>query len=145
MPGGIYRNVEVRISGAQHKPPVPSEMYRQVKEFYATLPYRDGMNAIELAAWTHAEFVKIHPFVDGNGRTSRMIMNYQLMAAGFLPVSIAKENRLSYFEALEAYAVGGDLNPFAEMIASLEEQRLEEYLGIMQEPAQENNDPELTM
>ena len=74
-----------------------------------------------------------------------MIMNYQLMAAGFLPVSIAKENRLPYFEALEAYAVGGDLKPFAEMIASLEEQRLEEYLGIMQEPAQENNDPELTM
>ena len=145
LPGGIYRNVEVRISGAQHKPPVPSEMYRQVKEFYTTLPYRDEMNAIELAAWTHAEFVKIHPFVDGNGRTSRMIMNYQLMTAGFLPVSIAKENRLPYFEALEAYAVGGDLKPFAEMIASLEEQRLEEYLGIMQEPAQENNDPELTM
>lgn len=79
------------------------------------------MNAMELAAWTHAEFVKIHPFVDGNGRTSRMIMNYQLMAAGFLPVSIAKENRLPYFETLEAYAMGGDLKPFAEMIASLEE------------------------
>lgn len=142
LPGGIYRNVEVRISGAQHKPPAPSEMYRQVKEFYADLPYKAEMNAMELAAWTHAEFVKIHPFVDGNGRTSRMIMNYQLMAAGFLPVSIAKENRLPYFEALEAYAVGGDLKPFAEMIASLEEQRLEEYLGIMQEPAQENNDPE---
>ena len=144
LPGGIYRNVEVRISGAQHKPPA-SEMYRQVKGFYADLPYKAEMNAMELAAWTHAEFVKIHPFVDGNGRTSRMIMNYQLMAAGFLPVSIAKENRLPYFEALEAYAVGGDLKPFAEMIASLEEQRLEEYLGIMQEPAQENNDPELTM
>ena len=145
LPGGIYRNVEVRISGAQHKPPAPSEMYRQVKDFYADLPYKAEMNAIELAAWTHAEFVKIHPFVDGNGRTSRMIMNYQLMTAGFLPVSIAKENRLPYFEALEAYAGGGDLKPFAEMIASLEEQRLEEYLGIMQEPAQENNDPELTM
>ena len=145
LPGGIYRNVEVRISGAQHKPPAPSEMYRQVKDFYADLPYKAEMNAMELAAWTHAEFVKIHPFVDGNGRTSRMIMNYQLMTAGFLPVSIAKENRLPYFEALEAYAVGGDLKPFAEMIASLEEQRLEEYLGIMQEPAQENNDPELTM
>ena len=145
LPGGIYRNVEVRISGAQHKPPAPSEMYRQVKGFYADLPHKAEMNAMELAAWTHAEFVKIHPFVDGNGRTSRMIMNYQLMAAGFLPVSIAKENRLPYFEALEAYAVGGDLKPFAEMIASLEEQRLEEYLGIMQEPAQENNDPELTM
>lgn len=59
-----------------------------------------------------------------------MIMNYQLMVSGFLPVSIAKENRLEYFEALEAYAVDGDLNPSAEMIAALEEERLDEYLGI---------------
>ena len=52
------------------------------------------------------------------------------MAAGFLPVSIAKENRLEYFEALETYALDGDLSPFSEMIAALEEQRLDEYLGI---------------
>lgn len=55
---------------------------------------------------------------------------HQLMANDFLPVSIAKENRLEYFEALEAYAVGGELHPFAEMAASLEEQRLDEYLSI---------------
>ena len=131
--GGIYRNVEVRITGAKHKPPVPNEMYQQIKNFYADMPYKENGNDIELAAWTHAEFVKIHPFVDGNGRTSRMIMNYQLMASGFLPVSIAKENRLEYFETLEAYAVDGNLNPFAEMIAVLEEERLDEYLGIVQE------------
>ena len=130
LTGGVYRNVEVRISGAKHKPPVPSEMYQQIKNFYADMPYKVKENAIEFAAWTHAEFVKIHPFVDGNGRTSRMIMNYQLLASGFLPVSIAKENRLEYFETLEAYAVEGDLNPFANMIAELEEQRLDEYLGI---------------
>ena len=130
LTGDVYRNVEVRISGAKHKPPVPSEMYHQIKNFYADMPYKVKENAIEFAAWTHAEFVKIHPFVDGNGRTSRMIMNYQLLASGFLPVSIAKENRLEYFETLEAYAVEGDLNPFANMIAELEEQRLDEYLGI---------------
>lgn len=133
LAGGIYRNVEVRISGAQHKPPVPSKMYQQIKNFYADMQYVAKENAIELAAWTHAEFVKIHPFEDGNGRTSRMIMNYQLMASCFLPVSIAKENRLEYFEALETYATEGDLNPFADMIAELEEQRLDEYLGIAQE------------
>lgn len=135
--GGIYRNVEVRITGAKHKPPVPNEMYQQIKNFYADMPYKENGNDIELAAWTHAEFVKIHPFVDGNGRTSRMIMNYQLMASGFLPVSIAKENRLEYFEALEAYAVDGNLNPFAEMIAVLEEERLDEYLGIVQEQTEQ--------
>ena len=132
--GGVYRNVEVRISGAGFKPPAPNEMYRQGKNFFADLPYRTDLNPIELAAWTHAEFVKIHPFVDGNGRTSRMLMNYQLMAGGFLPISIAKESRLEYFEALEAYAVDGNLTPFAEMVTALEEARLDEYLAIVQEP-----------
>lgn len=133
LTGVVYRNVEVRISGAKHKPPAPNEMYGQIKDFYADMQYKYAENAVELAARTHAEFVKIHPFVDGNGRTSRMLMNYQLMTACFLPVSIAKENRLEYFEALEAYAVNGDLSPFAEMIAALEEARLDEYLGITQE------------
>ena len=87
-------------------------------------------NVMELAAWTHAEFVRIHPFADGNGRTSRLIMNYQLMTHGFLPVSIAKENRLEYFNVLEAYAVEQDIKPFADMIASLEEQQLDRYLGM---------------
>lgn len=128
--GGIYRNVEVRISGAGFRPPSPNEMYRQIKDFFADLPYRTDSNAIELAAWTHAEFVKIHPFADGNGRTSRMLMNYQLMAQGFLPVSIAKEDRLEYFDALEAYAVSGNLIPFTDLIAALEEVRLDEYLSI---------------
>ena len=122
--------MEVRISGAGFKPPVPNEMYRQIKNFFADLSYRTDFNSIELAAWTHAEFVKIRPFVDGNRRTSRMLMNYQLMSAGFLPVSVAKEQRLEYFEALEAYAVSGNLQPFTEMIAALEELRLNEYLAI---------------
>lgn len=97
--GGIYRNQEVRISGAGHTPPAGNEMYRQIKDFYADLDWKKkALNPIEYAAWTHAEFVRIHPFIDGNGRTSRLIMNYQLMGAEFLPVSIAKENRLELLE-----------------------------------------------
>ncbi len=134
--GGAYRNVDVYISGASHTPPSPYEMYRQVKAFYMDLQERNTDNVIELAAWTHAEFVRIHPFADGNGRTSRLIMNYQLMAHGFLPVSIAKESRLEYFNALEAYAVKRDLEPFADMIASLEEQQLDRYLGMSEVPEQ---------
>ncbi|WP_290140554.1 Fic family protein [uncultured Dubosiella sp.] len=88
------------------------------------------MNPIELVAWTHAEFVRIHPFIDGNGRTARMIMNDQLMKQGLLPVSIPTERRLAYFEVLERYAVRQELEPFANLIAELEEKRLDEYLGI---------------
>mgnify|MGYP002510052488 FL=1 len=62
-------------------------------------------------------------------------MNYQLMANGFAPISIAKENRLDYFNALEAYAVEGNIAPFAEMIAELEEVQLDRYL-VMIEQAQ---------
>ena len=131
MVGGVYRNVDVYISGAQHTPPSPNEMYRQIKNFYADLSWKgQQLNLIELAAWTHAEFVKIHPYPDGNGRTSRLIMNYQLMANGFAPISIAKENRLDYFNALEAYAVEGDISPFAEMLAELEEVQLDRYLAM---------------
>ncbi len=129
MTGGIYRNVDVYISGAQHTPPSPNEMYRQIKMFYNDLS-SNTLNPIELAAWTHAEFVKIHPFTDGNGRTSRLIMNYQLMKNGYLPISIDKKDRLSYYEALEEYAVNNNLTPFADMIASLEEQQLQRCIDM---------------
>lgn len=129
MVGGVYRNVEVRITGAGFRPPAPQEMFQQMRWFFADMPrQREKLNAIEWAAWTHAEFVRIHPFPDGNGRTARMLMNLQLLTEGYQPISIAKEDRLAYYEALEAYAVRGDLAPFAEMVAALEEARLDEYL-----------------
>lgn len=66
MDGGVYRNVEVRITGAGFRPPAPQEMFRQMRWFFADMPrQREKLNAIEWAAWTHAEFVRIHPFPDG--------------------------------------------------------------------------------
>ena len=98
--GGIYRKEEVRISGAGFTPPVGNEMYMQIKNLYEDLKIKKNeLNPIELAAWTHAEFVRIHPFIDGNGRTSRLLMNYQLLIHGYLPISVAKENRLDYYNA----------------------------------------------
>lgn len=129
--GGVYRNQEVRISGAGHTPPTGNEMYLQIKNFYVDLAEKKDLNPLESAAWTHAEFVRIHPFIDGNGRTSRLIMNYQLMINGFLPVSIAKENRLEYYNALEAYAVNNDITPFLELIAKLEEEQLDTYIKLI--------------
>lgn len=129
--GGIYRNVDVYISGAQHTPPSPNEMYQQVKTFYADLTIKkEEMNSLAYAAWTHAEFVRIHPFPDGNGRTARLLMNYQLLQDGFPAISIAKENRLTYFNALEAYAVKHNLNPFADFVAQLAEAQLDTYLKM---------------
>ena len=107
-------------------------MYVQIKNFYADLEWKKKvLNPIEYAAWTHAEFVRIHPFIDGNGRTSRLLMNYQLMANDFLPISIAKENRLNYYSALEEYAVSENLVPFTDLIADLEEKQLDSYIRLI--------------
>lgn len=130
--GDVYRNQEVRISGAGHTPPTGNDMYIQIKDFFADLGWmKKKLNPIEYAAWIHAEFVRIYPFIDGNGRTSRLLMNYQLMFDGYLPVSIAKENRLEYYNALEAYAVNKNLNPFAELVANLEEMQLDNYISLI--------------
>lgn len=141
--GGIYRREEVVISGASHTPPAGNEMYAQIKNFYMELAEKSSLNRIELAAWTHAEFVRIHPFLDGNGRTSRLLMNYQLLKNGFLPVSVAKEDRLDYYNALDKYAAGGDLQPFIELVATLEEKQLDKYLSHVHE--QEMKPPVQTM
>lgn len=131
IPGGIYINHDVMITGASHHPPSPNEMYLQIKYFYQEMQNRNDLNPIELAAWTHAEFVRIHPFPDGNGRTSRLIMNYQLMKSGFLPVNIRTEDRIRYYSCLDRYASENDLSSFSELIAELEEKRIDSYLSIV--------------
>ena len=132
MQGGIYRNTDVAITGATHTHPTPNEMYKQLKFFYDDLKInQEKLNPIDLAAWTHAEFVRIHPFIDGNGRTSRLIMNYQLMKNGFLPINIKVEDRLEYYNALDLYATKKDLTPFLNFILALEKERLNEINKII--------------
>ena len=128
--GGIYRDCEVKITGSKHKPPSANEAYYKMKNFIADLYSKNIENIIILAAYTHAEFVKIHPFIDGNGRVARLIMNYRLMENGFLPVSISQKNRLKYYDTLENYTLNDDIILFSEMIFELEEQRLQEYLEV---------------
>ena len=132
MLGGVYREVNVRIVGSRHFPPEPIKMYHKLQNFYADLIWKsEQLHPIELAAWTHAEFVNIHPFPDGNGRTSRLIMNYQLMKHGLLPVSIKNENKIKYFEALELYHTTQNLVPFVDMVATAQEEQLDLYLNII--------------
>ena len=132
MVGGIYRTVEVKITGAEHTPPHPEQAYNDLKNFYISLE-EHNYNDLEISAYTHAEFVKIHPFVDGNGRISRIIMNYQLLKQGFLPISIKKEDRFKYYETLDEYAVKGNLEPFTKIIYDLEEEQLDFYIKAIKD------------
>lgn len=116
----------------QHKPPSRTEMYNRLNAFYYDLKNKN-LNPIEKAAWVHAEFVVIHPFEDGNGRTSRMLMNYILMENGYLPVNIESENKISYYEALDEYGKSKNLDPFLELVVNLEEDQLDTYIDLIEQ------------
>lgn len=128
---GKYRNGNVIISGAKH---IPSEHIR-VPELMEKLiiNYNDWkkFHPIIRASLLHGELVKIHPFVDGNGRTARLIMNMELMKNGYVPVIIKKEKRLKYYELLDVAHNSGDYTEFVKFVASSEEKMLDRYLDII--------------
>lgn len=117
---GTYRKTNVIISGADHVPPdalhVESEMQNFINWYQ-----NDGaaLHPVERAARVHADFVKIHPFVDGNGRTSRLLMNLELMKSGFPPVVLPVEKRLEYYEALDTAHTKNDYEPFLMLISNI--------------------------
>ena len=124
---GAYRKCEVRILGAKHIPPSPLDVPSLMQEFisdYHTLQ----AHAVIKASRAHAILVGIHPFVDGNGRTSRLIMNLELLKNGFPLINIKSKDKLEYFQALDLAHTMGDYSKFDTFIAknvlqTLREQR----------------------
>jgi Fic family protein len=89
------------------------------------------LHPIERACRVHVDFVGIHPFVDGNGRTSRLLMNFELMKSGFPPVILKVENRLAYYTALDNAHTLGNYKPFIELVALLVEESFEPYWFVL--------------
>ena len=139
--GGIYRYTDVKITGASHKPPSRTEMYNRLNIFYYDLENKE-MHPIEKASWAHAEFVAIHPFADGNGRASRMLMNYLLMENGYLPISIKPESKEAYYNTLDEYGKNKNLEPFIELVSNLEEKQLDIYNILINQILENNNEIE---
>jgi len=129
---GVYRNINVTIAGADHLPPDAihgaSEMSKFI-EWYNSDAQK--MHPVERAAVVHTDFVKIHPFVDGNGRTSRLLMNLELMKDGFPPVVLPVEKRLQYYEALDAAHSKDDTTLFLTLVADTVERSFEPYWHAM--------------
>ena len=129
---GKYRTTNVIISGAEHKPPQSFEVQSQMQEFIKK--YNENitkLHPIELASFVHIEFVKIHPFIDGNGRTSRLLMNLELIKAGFPPVVIELEDRLEYYKALDIAHTENDYKPFLELMKKVVEKSFEPYFYVL--------------
>lgn len=127
---GRYRNSAVVTSGANHRPPeaiVVPNMMREMTEWYSE---NKKMHPVELASIIHHKITNIHPFFDGNGRTSRLVMNIVLMQAGFPLVVVAKNDRKRYYATL-SMADGGDYVPFINFIARATERTLDIYLNVL--------------
>lgn len=129
---GRYRTTNVLIAGAAHTPPeavlVPGQMANFV-QWHATVA--QALHPVERAARVHGELVRIHPFVDGNGRTARLLLNLELLKAGFPAVIIPVEQRLAYYEALDAAHVREDYAPFLALLATCLQQSFARYWQVL--------------
>ncbi|OGR07935.1 MAG: cell filamentation protein Fic [Deltaproteobacteria bacterium RIFOXYD12_FULL_50_9] len=128
---GRYRNSNVIIGGADHTPPEAVEVPQLMQELVDWLQQnRKGLHPVELAAVLHHRLVHIHPFFDGNGRTSRLVMNIVLMQAGFPLVVILKNDRKRYYRTLSE-ADKGNYIPFVRFIAQAVQRTLDIYLKVL--------------
>lgn len=130
---GRYRTAVVEIGGSQFKPPAPESVPAEMQTFglwlqRASVPGELFANedALLAACAAHTWFVTIHPFIDGNGRVSRLLMNLLLMRYGYPIAVIAREDRLRYYDALEI-SQASDLTPFVSLVSECIEESLEEY------------------
>ncbi|MHB1452327.1 MAG: Fic family protein [Saccharofermentanales bacterium] len=130
---GKYRNENVLISGAKHIPPKYHEVGDLMQRLIAE--YQNEWKAyhpVVKATLLHGEFVKIHPFIDGNGRTSRLLMNFELMKHGYLPIIIKNEERARYYDVLDLAHTTMDYAPFIEMVSRLELESERLWLSVLE-------------
>lgn len=131
---GVYRKIGVRISGSKHIPPDPlliDQLMTEFFEFY--VQNKHTMHPVILAAEMHERLVSIHPFVDGNGRTSRLIMNFILLQNGYTMAILKGDysSKMSYYNALEAVQTENNSTPFYMMILEKVEESLKEHLSLI--------------
>jgi Fic family protein len=130
---GVFRTVEVRISGSKHLPPSPlllNDLMDGYFEFYEL--NKRTMHPVLLAAEMHERLVTIHPFIDGNGRTARLVMNLILLQNGYTLVNIKGnlKNRLKYYQALEQVQLNHEHTEFYKLILSSAEKSLLQHLEL---------------
>ena len=131
---GRYRRVQVMIKGSSHMPPQPFLVAKEMEDYF--IWYEENKSKIHpvvLAAEMHERLVTIHPFIDGNGRTSRLIMNLILLQNGYVIANIKGdyETRMNYYKTLETAQTSNNKEDFLLFIAQVEKECLERYINII--------------
>lgn len=131
---GKYRSVQVMIQGSEHMPPAPYLVAKQMEDYFIWYSKnRRNYHPVILAAEMHERLVTIHPFIDGNGRTARLVMNLILLSHGFVIADIKGEitNRMKYYESLEKVQTTGNKSDFYNFILDTEIASLQRYISIL--------------
>lgn len=127
---GVYRRIPVTIMGAYHEPPQPYLVPVRMEQFVAAQK-ETKRHPIECAALFHLDFEGIHPFIDGNGRTGRLILNLMLMQQGYPPIDVKFSDRKQYYECFDNYYKDKTATPMVKLVAEYLEERLGRYLEIL--------------
>ena len=132
---GRYRNVPVMISGSTHMPPQPYLIGKQMEDFILRFKQmeEEKVHPVLIAAYLHDELVRIHPFIDGNGRTSRLLMNLYLLRHGYVIIALKGSNdaKVNYYKALEKSHTEQLPEDFKKLVVEAEIAALRKYLSIM--------------
>jgi len=130
---GVYRRIPVRIMGAYTEPVQPYLIEPKMNELLRANEERAStMHIVERIARFHLEFEGIHPFIDGNGRTGRLIMNLDLIRNGYPPINVKFTDRKRYYEAFDAYYKENDPTPMTTLIAEYIDARFDDYLKVLE-------------
>jgi fic family protein len=129
---GVYRRVPVRIMGAQHEPVQPYLIKPKMEQLLYDFAASTEHIVTKLARF-HIEFEGIHPFIDGNGRTGRLLVNLELMKSGFPPIDIKFTDRIAYYNAFDEYYVKHNLSLMENLFAGYINARLDMYLDMLQD------------
>lgn len=129
---GVFRKIPVRIMGAYTEPVQPYLIEPKITELLLKNERRkETMNPIERIARFHLEFEGIHPFIDGNGRTGRLILNLDLIRNGYPPINVKFAERKKYYAAFDEYYRNGNANKMIDLIAGYVNERLDDYLRVL--------------
>lgn len=129
---GVYRRIPIRIMGAYTQPVQPYLIEPKTTELLAEDKLRrETMNPIERIARFHLEFEGIHPFIDGNGRTGRLLLNFDLIRNGYPPINVKFTDQKRYYDAFDAYYRDGNADEMVNLVARYVDEQLDEYFRVL--------------